>query len=209
MDPEAEKDVPKECEWQLVSPLGDKAFLFCRHREERIKYSLLYVHSFPFLQAHKLADSEKFNIQFADISQLQTTGDKLRYYRYKKALRQSEVAEHAGICTETYSDYELGARDYYPPDKLKRIAELLEVPLEYLLDDYNRFLYDGQAEQLRAFRKERGPSQSQLAKQLSVALHCVKQWERGKVRMTKPMWERFRRVRKIENVSNSIQKNQL
>lgn len=195
MGPKAEKDVPKECEWRLVSPLGDKAFLFCRHGERRIKYSLLYVHSFPFLRPHKLADSEKFNTQFADPGLLQTTGDKLRYYRYKKTLRQSEVAEFAGMCTETYSDYELGARNYYPPDKLKRIAELMEVPLEYLLDDYNRFLYDGQAEQLRTSRKERGLSQSQLARQLSVALHCVKQWEQGKVRMTKPMWEMFRKLK--------------
>ncbi len=101
------------------------------------------------------------------------------------------------MCTETYSDYELGARDYYPPDKLKRIAELLEVPLEYLLDDYNRFLYNGQAEQLKEFRKERGLSQNQLAKQLSVALHCVKQWEQGKVRMTKVMWGRFRKLKEV------------
>lgn len=196
MGSKAEKDVPKECEWQLVSPLGDKAFLFCHHGKGRIKYSLLYVHSFPFLQPRKLADSEKFNTQFADTSQLQTTGDKLRYYRYKKALRQSEVAEYAGICTETYSDYELGTQDYYPLDKLKLIAELLEVPFEYLLDDYNRFLYDGQAEQLKSFRKEQGLSQSQFAKQLLVALHCVKHWEQGKVRITKPMWERFREVQR-------------
>lgn len=194
MGPKAKKDVPKECDWHLVSTRGDKAFLFCRHEVGRVKYSLLYVHSFPFLRPHKMMDSEKFNIQFADPSKLQTTGDKLRYYRYKKALRQSEVAEYAGMCAETYSDYELGARDYYPLDKLKRIADLLGVSMEYLLDDYNRFLYDGQTEQLKAFRKKQSLSQSQLAKQFSVALHCVKQWEQGKVRMTKTMWERFREV---------------
>ncbi len=160
------------------------------------------------MQAHKLADSEKFNTQFADPCLLQTTGDKLRYYRYKKALRQSEMAEYAGMCKETYSDYELGARDYYPPDKLKRIARLLEVPLEYLLDDYNRFLYDGQAEQLREFRKERGLSQSQLAKQLSVAPHCVKQWEQEKVRMTKPMWERFRKLKEARISSADVSQSQ-
>ena len=79
---------------------------------------------------------------------------------------------------------------YYPVDKLDRIAELLEVKITYLLDEYNRFLYDGQGWQIRKIRKDMGLTQYQFGKLYGVSAGAVKRWESGKVRVTKGMWEK-------------------
>ena len=81
--------------------------------------------------------------------------------------------------------------DYYPIDKLSRIAELLEVDITDLLDEYNRFLYDGQGWQIRKIRKSMGLTQYQFGKLYGVSAGAVKRWESGKVRVTKGTWERI------------------
>lgn len=119
---------------------------------------------------------------------LTTTADKLRYYRYKKSLLQREIADYAGINESTYIHYENPEHDYYPVDKLSRIAELLEVKITDLLDEYNRFLYDGQGWQIRKIRKSMRLTQYQFGKLYGVSAGAVKRWESGKVRVTKGTW---------------------
>lgn len=151
----------------------------------------MYLHQFLFLRPHHLTESEKFNIQYPDPLNIPTTADKLRYYRYKKSLLQREVAEYAGIDVTTYASYEeSGQRDYYPQDKLRKVAELLEVDVELLLDDYNRFLLNQGAE-VRKIRKGMGLTQYQFGKLYGVSAGAVKRWESGKARMFKGTWERI------------------
>lgn len=103
----------------------------------------------------------------------------------------AEVAEYAGINESTYIHYENPEHDYYPVDKLSRIAESLEVDITDLLDEYNRFLYDGQGWQIRKIRKSMGLTQYQFGKLYGVSAGAVKRWESGKVRVTKGTWERL------------------
>lgn len=155
-----------------------------------IQYADLYVHSFPFSYPQKILDSEKCHSRPSTPEELSTTADKLRYYRYQKALLQREVAAYAGINESTYIDYESGERDYYPFAQIERIARLLEVPVEALLDEYNLFLQE-QGTALKALRKRLRWTQSDLAQAFSTKLHSVKQWGQEKVRMTRKMWTRF------------------
>ena len=76
-----------------------------------------------------------------------------------------------------------------------KIAELFHVELPELLDAYNRFLYDGQAGQLKAFRKQRELSSVELAGLLGVVPSTVRKWERGEIQMTKQNYERLFQVR--------------
>ena len=41
-------------------------------------------------------------------------------------------------------------KDFYPKEHMEKLAELFEVPLEDLLDDYNLFLLRGQGEQIKS-----------------------------------------------------------
>ena len=67
-----------------------------------------------------------------------------RWYRYRCGLCQRDIADYAGIDRGTYSGYEEFVRDYYPIEKMLKIAKLFSVPVTELLDEYNLFLYNGQ-----------------------------------------------------------------
>jgi len=165
--------------------------MMVRHSNGVVSYAPLYRHVFRFVQPHFLADAEKFNIDYPDPTQLDSTADKLRHYRYKKGLLQREVAEYANIERTTYSDYEDTERDYYPLDVMEQIAEVLEVEIIELLDEYNMFLFLGQSRQIKQFRKSLGLTQKVLAAQLGVNKTTYKRWEYGKVRMSKATWQKI------------------
>ncbi len=155
-----------------------------------VKYAPLYVHSFNLLQPHKRADTERFTT-YSDPSMLTKTADKLRYHRYKKALLQRDVARCAGIGRCTYNSYEQNQRGYYPLEVLEKIAEVLEVGIVELLDEYNLFLYNGQGRQIRMLRDHMGLTQYQFGKLYGVSAGAVKQWENDKVRVSKATWEKL------------------
>ena len=71
------------------------------------------------------------------------------------------------------------------------LAELFEVPLEYLLDDYNAFLYAGQGRQVQKLRETMGLSRREFAAQFGVWTTTVRDWETDTVRMTKQTWEKL------------------
>ena len=185
--------LPEKLKWQFVCQISGDSYVLSKREKGQPIYTLLSVYSFPFLHPKKLVDAEKFNLHYPKPEMLITTADKLRYYRYQKSLLQREVAEYAGINESTYIDYESGKRECYPIDKIQRIAELLEVPTEALLDEYNLFLCE-QSKTLKALRERCGWTQSKLAERLSVRLHVVKQWEQGRVRMTRKMWGRVQKL---------------
>lgn len=156
----------------------------------RTFYVPLFVFSFSFKHFCKLTEGQKYLQEHPNPEKLNHTSDKLRWYRYKKSLLQREVAEYAGIDRTTYIHYECVEHNYYPIDKLERIAKLFEIDVVDLLDEYNRFLYEGQGWQIRAIRKSMGMTQYQFGKLIGVSTGAVKRWESGKVRVTKRMWER-------------------
>ena len=98
----------------------------------------------------RFQDAEKFNLQFSDFSEITETADKLRWLRYQNGLRQRDVADYAGIDRSTYVHYEEYGKDLYPLEHMEKIAQLFEVPVDMLLDDYNLFLRNGQGEQIKA-----------------------------------------------------------
>lgn len=146
---------------------------------------------FPLLAPKKLYDAQKFNLTFSDSSEMTETADKLRWYRYKKALLQRDVADYAGIDRSTYTGYEEYGRDYYPIAHMEKIAELLEVPVDMLLDDYNSFLYHGQGEQIQAVRLSLNVTQEEFADSIGVSLWTFKKWEQERVQISKTTWERY------------------
>lgn len=174
--------------WKLFLKCSNHLYILCKTNGERTIYLPLYIHSFQFLCPKKLTDSERFNIKYPDPLMLTTTADKLRYYRYKKSLLQREVAVYAGMNDSTYIHYENPEHEYYPLDKLERIAELFGIDVTDLLDDYNRFLYNGQGSQIRKLRKSMSMTQYMFGKFYGVNATAVKRWESGKVRMGKRMW---------------------
>ena len=156
-----------------------------------VKFSPLFIHSFPLLAPHHLLESEKFNIRFSDPSKITEVADKLRWYRYRKALLQREIADLIGIDRGTYIRYEEYGHDYYPIKHMEKLAELYGVPVTELLDDFNLFLYNNQGKQIREKRKRLGLSRKEYAKIIGVHPGSLKKWELNTVRIFKSTWERY------------------
>lgn len=113
-------------------------------------------------------------------------------------LLQREVAEYAGLDRTTYIHYESRERDYYPADKLEKIAELFDIDVTDLLDDYNRFIYDGQGWKIRKLRKSMSLTQYQFGKLYGVSAGAVKRWESDQVTIFKSTWEKLLLIQVFE-----------
>lgn len=123
--------------------------------------------------------------------QITETADKLRWLRYQKGLRQRDVADYAGIYRSTYIHYEEYGKDFYSPKHMEKIAQLFEVPVERLLDDYNLFLRNGQGKQIKAIRMKLGLTQREYADKLGISLCNLKQWEQNRKQLFKSTWEKY------------------
>lgn len=175
----------------MMCRLCRRLVLMVRHTITGVVYAPLYIHSFRLAQPHTLVEAEKFHLRYADPSRIDNTPDKLRWYRFQKGLLQREVADYVGMDRGTYHSYEDIGRDYYPMEHMEKLAQLFEVTLEELVDEYNLFLYRGQGEQLKAMRAARNMTQSEYARRLGVSMSNLAQWEIDRVRISKSTWQRI------------------
>ena len=163
---EVAERVPFEAKWRLLARVGVRCYILISNVSGAVKVAPLQILQFPVVLPHKFQDAEKFNLQFPDFSEITEMPDKLRWLRYQKGLRQRDVADYAGIDRSTYVHYEEYGKDLYPLEHMERIAQLFEVPVESLLDDYNLFLRNGQGNQIKAIRMKLGLTQKEYADKL-------------------------------------------
>ena len=188
---EVENHEPFGAKWSMFCRLKVRSYVLVANVAGTLKVAPLQILKFPVVLPHKFLDAEKFNLRFSDASEITEIADKLRWYRYQKGLRQRDVADYAGIDRSTYIHYEEAGRDFYPKEHMEKLAELFEVPLEDLLDDYNLFLLRGQGAQIKAIRQRLGLTQKAYAAQLGVPLQKFKRWEQGSVQIFKSTWEKY------------------
>ena len=182
---------PFEAKWRLLARVGVHCYILISNISGAVKVAPLQILQFPVVLPHKFQDAEKFNLQFPDFSEITETADKLRWLRYQKGLRQRDVADYAGIDRSTYVHYEEYGKDLYPLEHMEKIAQLFEVPVDTLLDDYNLFLRNGQGEQIKAIRTKLGLTQKQYADKLGISLGNLKPWEQNRKQIFKSTWEKY------------------
>lgn len=180
------------CEkWSVFCHLRGHRYVMIRSISCAMEVSPLIILHFPLLTPRKFLDAQIFNLRFSDPSEMTQIADKLRWYRYRHALLQSEVADRIGIDQKTYMRYEEYGRDYYPIEHMQKLAGMYVVPIESLLDDYNLFLYHDQGRQIRERRLSQKLTQKAYAANLGVSLDKLKKWEENRVRMFKSTWEKY------------------
>ena len=74
---------------------------------------------------------------------------------------------------------------------MEKIAQLFDVPIERLLDDYNLFLRNDQGKQIKAIRMKLGLTQRQYADKIGVSLGNLKHWEQNRKRIFRSTWEKY------------------
>lgn len=177
--------------WKWLRSINKNLFILYRTVNGRTYYAPLFVFKFSFLHFCKLTEGQRFLEANPNPEKLSHVADKLKWYRYKNLLLQREVAKYAGLDRTTYIHYESREHDYYPSDKLNKIAELFGIDATDLLDDYNRFIYDGQGWKIRKLRKSMGLTQHQFGKLYGVSASAVKRWESNQVTIFKSTWEKL------------------
>ena len=83
---------------------------------------------------------------------------------------------------------ETGACTHYPATVMDKLAALYQVPVEELLDEYNLFLYKGQARL----------SRTAFARQFGISERSLRAWESEEKVISKGCWERY--FRKLAGV---------
>ena len=188
---EVENHEPFGAKWSMFCRLKVRSYVLAANVAGTLKVAPLQILKFPVVLPHKFLDAEKFNLRFSDASEITEIADKLRWLRYQKGLRQRDVADYAGIDRSTYVHYEEYGKDLYPPEHMEKIAQLFEVPVDTLLDDYNLFLRNGQGNQIKAIRMKLGLTQRQYADKLGVSLGNLKHWEQNRKQIFKSTWEKY------------------
>jgi len=107
-----------------------------------------------------------------------TLGQRLRKAREIKGLEVKEVAITAEIDPHTLSGWENDKRKPTQPEKLKKVADVLDVSMEYILDPLPTNASLG--EKLVYYRWCQGWTQKQLAEQLEISDDYLGDAENGK-----------------------------
>ena len=123
-----------------------------KQKGRKIFFAPLYVIRFEYPRSRYYSKLERFKRQYPTPDTITYTGDKLKYYRYERGIQSKDVATFAGIDRDTYRSYEKDTT-YYRREVIEKIAQLLDVEVHELLDDYNRFIYDGQGKKIKMIRK--------------------------------------------------------
>ncbi len=118
-------------------------------------------------------------------------GDKLRWYRMHHGLRQEDIAKVLGVSRGVYGDIENGGTKSVPFSMLKNFASLYSIPVTALMDDYDHFLRDGQANRIRAHREKLGMTPTEYAAYLGAQRSLIHAWENNKKTVSRQSWEKY------------------
>jgi len=167
----------------------------------KIRYSPLFIQTIRFINNRHLTKSQEFLCDNPYPEKLETVSDKLKWYRINCGFLQSEVAKVMEIDRTTYSRYEDNIIEAYPLNKLSKAAELFQIDISLLLDEYNAFLYNGQGKKIKGLRKLMNLTQSQFAKQIETPLGTLKKWEQNNANIPK---KAFQKLLQLENALHNV-----
>lgn len=105
-------------------PVSDKLNLVVLDSKNIVPYCL---HSF-MLNFQRRNEDEVF----MQTAKLETTAERIKFFRLLRNMKQSEVCDYIGISRNTYLSYENPDRTSYSEGVLKKLAECFGVGVEYL-----------------------------------------------------------------------------
>ena len=181
----------KEPKWRILTQVSENMYILCSTLDGCVRYAPMYIHSFRLIAPHRLLEAQLFNQHYQNYEDIPNVPDRLRWCRHHMGLMQKEVAELIGISRGHYIDFEVGYVDYYPKEIVDKLAELYGVPVDDLLDDYNRFLYKGQGKMIREYRESLGLKKKPFARLMGISPNLLRAWEDHQKRMNINSWNKY------------------
>ena len=169
----------------------ENMYIMCSNTNGVVNYAPLCIHSFRLVAPHKILEAQIYNSGYHSYEEIDNIQDRLRWCRYHLGLKQREVATEIGISRASYIKLETGTSDHVGKDTVDRLSALYNVPPEDLLDSYNLFLFKGQGQQIRQYRKEHKLGKKPLARLLGTTSKCIQDWENERKTMSRESWEKY------------------
>lgn len=156
-----------------------------------MRYVPLYILSFALCTPHRLSQAVQFHKQYRRYEEIQSVSDRLRWYRYHHGWTQNEVAQKAGVTKPVYCNIESGITQHLPVELADKLANLYNVPVDDFLDEFNRFLYDGQIKRIQAYRRRLGLGRKPFSRHTGIPLTSLREWESGRKVISRKCWEQY------------------
>ena len=119
----------------------------------------------------------------------------LQHYREIKRISRSDLGKMTGIKVGVIQNYESKRSELYY-ENARLFADVLNIDVDLLLDDYTRFTSPGFGDKIKSIRHQMGLSQSRFATVLGVTRSTVSIWEieyhrpsRAACQRLIPMWK--------------------
>ncbi|SHN87981.1 helix-turn-helix domain-containing protein [Desulfitobacterium chlororespirans] len=133
-----------------------------------------------------------------------TLGSRIREYRLKRGLTQSQIAEKLNMTESNFSSYERD-KSVPPSEVLNKIADYLNVSTDYLLGrkklKLTKIYYEEVTvgQRIKELRKEKRLTQQALAKYLDISQQAIVRWESG---TSEPSSSKLAKLCQVFNVSS-------
>lgn len=156
-----------------------------------MRYVPLYILSFPLCTPKRILDAQVFFRKYRRYDEIQNIPDRLRWLRHRKGLMQREAAQIAGVSRSVYIDIECGITRRLPGCLILNLSQFYGVPASEFLDEYNQFLFDGQAKRVKDYRKKLGMGRKPFSRYTGIPLSSLRSWEDGKKEVSFKCWEMY------------------
>ena len=166
-------------------------YVFCATLDNHVRFVPLYIHSFRFCAPHKILEATMMNQTYRSYEEITSVPDRLRWLRHSKGLMQREAAQIAGVSRSVYIDIECGITRRLPGCLILNLSQFYGVSISDFLDDYNQFLFDGQAKRIKGYRKKLGMGQKPFCRYTGIPLSSLRGWEDGKEEVSFKCWEMY------------------
>ena len=180
----------KQPVWRILDRISGDLYVLSQSQNDQARYAPLFVHSFALCAPRKILEATQFNQSYQRYEDIQNVPDRLRWCRHSRGLLQAEVAQRIGVSSNVYKNIEDGATQQIPKEVADKLAQLYEVPVTDFLDEYNRFLYVGQVQSIRAFREKMGLGKKTFASAMGIPIRSLQGWESGNKTISRKCWER-------------------
>ena len=182
---------PETGKWRVFTAISDRMYVLLPTLEDNVRFAPLYIHRFKLYAPHKILEATMMNQTYHTHEEIASIPDRLRRLRHSKGLMQREVARIAGVSRSVYIDIECGVTQHLPECFLENLSPFYGVPPTDFLDEYNRFLYDGQAQRIIAYRRKLGMGRKPFCSYMGIPLSSLRGWEDGKKEVSRKSWETY------------------
>ena len=156
-----------------------------------VKFMPLYLHRFRLIAPRKIIEAQTFNKLYHRYEEIDNVPDRLRWCRHSQGLLQIEVADYLEMSRFTYSNMEAGYSQNFTYDMAMKLANLYGLPERDFMDEFSQFLYDGQAQRIRAYRARLGMGRKPFCRYTGIPLTSIRIWESNQKVISRKSWEKY------------------